>query len=218
MGKRVIPDEIKCAIFDFIQRAKEIPNLLSATLFGSVILGDLSRKSDIDISLLFNTDHNPELGEELKTALKIGSEIIKEYQLPHSFSFICTNLRDIGEDEIDFLWNLAKEGIVIWQKENLFLDKHLLKHLTPKVIVSYSFNGLSVKDRSKVHRLLYGYQMKSKTANKIYEITKKGLISGDSKKLGSGTILLTLDVWNEIEKVFDQLKVRYVKYKIWQDE
>ena len=47
MGKGVIPDEIKCAIFDFTQRAKEIPNLLSATLFGSVVSGDLSKKSDI---------------------------------------------------------------------------------------------------------------------------------------------------------------------------
>ncbi len=217
MGKRVIPDEIKCAIFDFIQRAEEIPNLVSATLFGSIVSGDLSKKSDIDISLLFNTDHNPELGVELKSALKIGSELTKEYQLAHSFSFICTNLRDIGENEIDFLWNLEKEGVIIWQKENPFLNKDFLKKLRAKVIISYSLKELSVKDKSKIHRALYGYQTKSKIANKVYETIKEGVVSGDSKKLGQGTVLLTLKAWHELEKIFEQIKVKYVKYKIWQD-
>jgi predicted nucleotidyltransferase len=218
MGKRMIPDEIKCAIFDFTQRAKEIPNLLSATLFGSVITGDLSKKSDIDISLLFDTDHNPELGVELKTALKIGTEITKDYGLAHSFSFICTNIRDIGENEIDFLWNLEKEGVVIWQKENLFLNKDISKHLKPKLIVSYSLKGLSAKDKSRVHRTIYGYKMKNKIGNKVYEIEKQGLIADNNQRLAPGTILLDLDVWDMLERIFEKLRVRYVKYKIWQEE
>lgn len=218
MDERVIPDEIKCAIFDFIQRAKEIPNLVSATLFGSVVLGDLSKKSDIDISLLFNTDHNPELGMELKTALKIGSEIAKRYQLSHSFSFICTNLKDIGENELDFLWNLEKEGVVIWQKENLFLKGDLSKHLKAKVLISYSLKGFSARDKSRIHRTLYGYQVKTKIENKVYEVAKEGLVSGANKKLGPGTVILTLNAWSKLEGIFEQLKVKYVKYKIWQDE
>lgn len=218
MDKRVIPDEIKCAIFDFIQKAKKIPKLVSATLFGSIVLGDLSKKSDIDISLLFNTDHNPELGVELKTALKIGSEIAKQYQLSYSFSFICTNLKDIGENELDFLWNLEKEGIVIWQKENLFFKGDLSKHLKAKVLISYSLKGLSTRDKSRIHRTLYGYQMKTKIKNKVYEVAKKGLVSDGSKRLGPGTIILSLNTWSNLEDIFEQLKVRYVKYKIWQDE
>jgi len=218
MGKGVIPDEIKCAIFDFTQRAKEIPNLLSATLFGSVVSGDLSKKSDIDISLFFNTANNPELGVELKTALKIGSEIAKQYQLSHSFSFICTNLKGIGENEVDFLWNLGKEGVVIWQRENLFLKADLSKHLKPKVLISYSLKGLSVKDKSRVHRTLYGYQMKTRIRDKMYEVAKEGLVSDDNRKLGPGTVILTLNTWSKLEGIFEQLKVKYVKYKIWQDE
>lgn len=218
MGERVIPNEIKCAIFDFIQKAKEIPNLVSATLFGSIVLGDLSKKSDIDISLLFNTDHNPELGVELKTALKIGSEIAKRYQIAHSFSFICTNLKDIGENELDFLWNLEKAGVVIWQKENLFLKGDISKHLKAKVLISYSLKGLSTRNKSRIHRALYGYQMNTKIKNKVYEVAKEGLVSGDSKKLGPGTVILSLNAWNELESIFEEIKVKYVKYKIWQDE
>ncbi|HAW50119.1 TPA: hypothetical protein DCX16_04130 [bacterium] len=218
MDKVIIPDKIKCAIFDFAQSAKEIPNLLSATLFGSVILGDLSKKSDIDISLLFNTGHNPELGVELKTALKIGTEIVKKYQLEHSFSFICTNLRDIGENELDFLWNVEKEGLIIWQRDNLFLGKEISRHLIPKVIISYSLKGLSSKDKSKIHRALYGYQMKMQVEGRIYEVSKEGAVSDKCRKLGPGSLILTLDVWERLEKVFDKLNVKYIKYKIWQDE
>jgi extradiol dioxygenase family protein len=92
------------------------------------------------------------------------------------------------------------------------------KHLKAKVLISYSLKGFSARDKSRIHRTLYGYQMKTKIENKVYEVAKEGLVSGANKKLGPGTVILTLNAWSKLEGIFEQLKVKYVKYKIWQDE
>jgi len=82
----MIVEEFKLPLMDFVERADEIPNLLSVVLFGSVVKGDVSKKSDIDILLLFDADHNPELGKEAEIARKIASEISVKHDLKHPFS------------------------------------------------------------------------------------------------------------------------------------
>lgn len=94
----------------------------------------------------------------------------------------------------------------------------LSKHLKAKVLIHYSLKGFSARDKSRIHRTLYGYQVKTKIENKVYEVAKEGLVSGANKKLGPGTVILTLNAWSKLEDIFEQLKVKCVKYKIWQDE
>jgi len=81
----MIPDNLLMPLMEFIRRAHEIPNLKGAVLFGSVVKGELTKKSDIDILLLFDTDHNPEIGDEMDGALRLSSDIAKKYDLPIPF-------------------------------------------------------------------------------------------------------------------------------------
>jgi predicted nucleotidyltransferase len=106
----MIPDELMLPIMEFIRRADEISNLKAAVLFGSAVDGTMTKKSDIDVLLLFDTDHNPELGDEMKAALNLSGNIAKKFDLPYSFSFVAKNLNDPKDVEPDFLWRVAEKG------------------------------------------------------------------------------------------------------------
>lgn len=92
------------------QKAGSIPNLIGVILFGSALTGDVSKKSDIDLLLITQSDHNPELGEESFTAHRITSEISKKYDLEHTFSLTFYNLSNDKDIEPDFLWEVCKDG------------------------------------------------------------------------------------------------------------
>jgi len=199
----MIYEGFKNAIIDFISRADEIPNLIAAILYGSTLTGDISKKSDIDIMLVFDCDHNPELGEESRVTHKISSEIAAKYDLIHSFSFVIINQRKIGEVEADFLWNIIKEGIVIWGKPELVLAKEPHPSLQPMVLISYSIKNLSNSEKRTLLRRLYS------SYGKIELINKK------KERLGPGTILVNAKKFDEIKKVFDRFNVRYLVKKLW---
>ena len=83
----MIDEKLRQPIIDFVDRAGEIPNLIGVVLFGSAVTGNISKKSDIDLLLVFDTDHNPEVGEEAKIAREIASNISIKHDLPYPFSF-----------------------------------------------------------------------------------------------------------------------------------
>ncbi|MCU0290309.1 MAG: nucleotidyltransferase domain-containing protein, partial [Acidobacteria bacterium] len=86
-----IYEPFKVPLIDFIEKARSIPNLIGVILFGSAVTGDVSKKSDIDLLLVTQSDHNPELGEESVAAHRITSEISKKYDLEHPFSLTFFN-------------------------------------------------------------------------------------------------------------------------------
>ena len=108
-----IPESLYAALGCFVDYAGNIPNLRCAVLFGSAVTGEFRKKSDIDILLAFEIDHDPEFGPEAKAALQVSSFIAAKYDLAHRFSFVFANLRDPNPDS-HFLWHVAKEGIVLW--------------------------------------------------------------------------------------------------------
>jgi len=123
--------EYRLPLMDFRDEAHKIPNLVSIVVFGSLVRDELSPKSDIDLLLVFDTDHNPELGEEAKIAHEVAMKISIKYDLIHPFSLIFINQQTIEDTEPDFLWNVAREGILLWESLlMLFIGNHLL-HWSP---------------------------------------------------------------------------------------
>lgn len=207
MGKGRIAEIFKPAIIDFIARASEIPNLTGAILFGSALTGNISPKSDIDILLLFNCAHNPEVGEEMKTAVRIAGEICSKHGLPHSFSFVVVNSQTIKEVDADFLWNISRESIVIWGLPENILSRKPHSSLEPLLLVTYSVNGLLEKNRRGVFRALYG---------QTYKGRRQWLIDKENERLGPGTFLVSAHKLDAIKKVFDNFGVKkYSIKKLW---
>lgn len=197
----MIPEDLKLPLIDFADNANKIPNLIGVILFGSVIPGEMSKKSDIDLLLVFDTNHDPETGKESEIAHSIASNISIKYDLLYPFSFIFLNKKNMNDVESDFLWNVIKEGIVIWGKPQDILMKTPHPSLQPLMLIRYSLKDLNENDRRKILRWLY--------------TSKKKLIGKSKEKLGPGVLLIKAEKYEEIKKVFDKFRVKYSVKKIW---
>jgi len=170
-------------------------------LFGSVVTGDMSKKSDIDILLIFDTEDDPETGKQARSVQKIASEISKKCDLRYPFSFVFINKRNIEEVESDFLWNVTNEGVVIWGKPNDILMKTPHPSLEPMILIRYSVKELNERNKRKLLRWLY--------------TSKKSIIDESKEKWGPGVLLIKAKKYDEIKNIFDDFKVKYSVKKFW---
>ncbi|MFA5772591.1 MAG: nucleotidyltransferase domain-containing protein [Thermoplasmata archaeon] len=207
----MIAQEFKPLIIDFVDEAEKIPDLVAAVLFGSAITGDISKKSDIDILLVFDSAHNPEVGEEVDIVHKIASEIVKKHKSQRSFAFVFSNIRS-KEVDADFMWEVARNGIVIWARPSTKIYEPELK---PYIIVSYSMKKLKPKNKMAIHRMLYGYKVEKIVGKKKYVNTAKGLVGEFGKKIGDGAFLVPAAKSSEVADLFRKFNVRYEETKVW---
>ncbi|MCK4367188.1 MAG: nucleotidyltransferase domain-containing protein [Thermoplasmata archaeon] len=186
----MIPEEFALPIVDFVNRLDEVPHLSAAILFGSVAKGDVHKKSDIDILLLFEMSGNPETKRESEIAHQIASEISKKRGLEHSFSFVMYNVKEIGSAEMTFLRKVVEEGIGIWMRADVAVPDKLKSHLVARKIISYSLSGLLPREKMAVHRALYGYRVVKTVGDKEYVNESPGLIEDVGEKLGPGLVMV----------------------------
>lgn len=188
--------QMKAALVDFLLRAYEIPHLERVVLFGSVLEGDINKKSDIDLLLIFDTANNPETGVELKTATKIGIDVLRNYSIENNFSFVVVNARKPSKTDKDFLVDVANKGVVVWQKKGFdFLKKH--QEMEAQVLFTYSTQNLSSANKRRLLR----------------KIAKTAKLHGE--KLGKGVILVGKKWTGETEKIFKECQTTYKKREIF---
>jgi len=208
----MIQREFLPIIQEFVSRAHEVPNLVSAIVYGSVARGEADRRSDIDMLLIFSTEHDPERGEEFKIAHEVASGVERKFGATNRFQLVFSNL-GLRVDE-DFLENLCKEGIVVWGKP-LLLDVKKLK-LSPQVIISYDLSGLPNYDKLRIHRALYGYRVEREHRGKKYVSESKGLLAEiGGRRLGKAVIMIPKENERYLKKVLDEAKVKYKSLEVW---
>jgi predicted nucleotidyltransferase len=196
-----IYEPFKAPVMDFIEKARSIPNLIGVILFGSAITGDVSKKSDIDLLLVTLSDHNPELGEESIAAHRITSEISKKYDLGHPFSLTFFNLNNEKDIEPDFLWEVCKDGIMLWGDPNFVLGKKIKEALNPKFLCVYSLKKLADKDKRAVIRKLY--ESRAKLVEK-------------EEKIAAGVFLIDANKEPRLKAIFEECNVTdYRIKKVW---
>lgn len=214
VGNGVIPEVIRPMLGEFIANAGKIPGLVSAVLYGSAARGELHAKSDIDLLLLFDTDHDPEFGEEARIAYRVGNEAAARTHCPYSFSFVINDVKELKQLDSDYVWNAAKEGIVIWSRPERVLPLASLP-VVPYLLITYDLGELPAKDKRAVHRALYGYRTRRAVAGKVYESASAGLVQGKIRRLADGVILAPA---SEADKILDVLHARGVhvrETKVW---
>jgi len=141
------------------------------------------------------------MGKEAEIAHKVASDISVKYDLPYPFSFVFVNKGNMIEIESDFLWNVVKEGVVIWGKPQDILMKSPHPSLEPLMLIKYSVKELNEKNKRKFLRWLY--------------TSKKKIIEKREEKLGPGVLLIKAEKFEETKRVFDKFNVKYSTKKIW---
>jgi len=199
------------AALEFAQSIKDISTLEAVILFGSAATGEMHKKSDIDLLLLFDADHNPETGDEGRVIFRRAVEIERKYKLENPFSFVFVN---IGEDiDADFLWEVVRDGSVLYYRPESVLGRE--GYLEPVLLIAYSLNGIPQKDRMHVNRALYGYRSKKVHMGKEYVSEREGFIPRHGKKLGRATFLISGREGDEVLRLFDEKNVLYTVTKVW---
>jgi hypothetical protein len=195
-----IPQELYPALVHFIARAREVPNLRAVVLFGSVVSGEFRC--------------NPELGPETEAALELTAEIARRYDPAHSFPFVMENLRD-GALDPHFLWEVAREGVVIWADPALVLVSESQPGLEPALLVTYSTKGMTSRDKGALHRALYGYRVEKKVDDKVYVSEKQGLIDRVGRRLGPGVVMVPARLANQLVGLLEKHGASYTTAKVW---
>jgi predicted nucleotidyltransferase len=210
----VIPEEFALPLIDFVNRLERVPHLRTAILFGSVAEGEVHKKSDIDVLLLFEMKGNPETRREGRIAHEIASEVSKRHGLKRSFSFVMYNVNELEDAEMDFLKKVMKKGIGIWIRTDVGALTRPHSSLRPKTVISYSLSGLTQREKMAVHRALYGYRVEKSVKGKVYVNESPGLIEDIGEKLGPGLVLVESaraeDVIEILKKYGAELKSRDV--------
>ena len=214
VGNGVIPEVIRPLLGEFVANASNIPGLVSAILYGSAARGELHAKSDVDVLLLFDGDHDPELGEEAQIAQRIGREAALRTRCPYTFSFVINDVKGLKQLDADYVWNAAREGIVIWSRPERVLPLPVLP-VEPYLLITYDLSQSPAKDKRAVHRALYGSRTRRTVAGKVYESASAGLVRGKVRRLADGVILSPA---SEANKILDALQARGVRArqtKVW---
>ena len=199
------------AALDLAQKIKAIPTLEAIILFGSAATGEMHKKSDVDLYLLFNADHDPEAGEEGKVVHRAAGEIEHSYKLENPFSFVFVNRGEAVNSE--FLWEVAKDGIMLYCRPEKVLGTK--EYLKPAVFISYTFGGILQKDKMYVGRKLYGYKARLTYKGKEYVIEREGLITQYGKRLGRGTFIIDARKSDDVIRLFNEKSVTYTITKVW---
>jgi len=190
-------DYIKPQVFlSLKERIRSVENLGALILYGSMVHGDVSSKSDIDLMAIPEKNNNIlELREQLALILR---DIENVFDLELSFSL---NVYD-GKEDTYFLWELVNDGVVLFCKPGMLI--HSFDGLKPYALLSYSFTGVVKKDKKKALRYLYESEngMKINKGNKM-------------EYIGLGVIKLSLEKSKKVTALFDELRVEYSLIKIW---
>jgi predicted nucleotidyltransferase len=122
MGHRLIPVEIRAVVEEFIHQVSKIPSLLCVVLYGSAVRGELHENSDIDVFLLFETDHRPELGEEQREVARICVDAAIHTDSFFDFSFVVANTHQLADTDPSYLHNVFHEGVILWARPDFTLS------------------------------------------------------------------------------------------------
>ena len=206
--------EILPAVMEFGHRASEIPNLKAAVLFGSAATGALTKKSDIDILLVFDTVKNPETGPEAAAAHTLGGEISARLGLAYSFSFLMYGRDDAVEPAL--LREVLRDGIVLFARTSDVLGARK-DGLVPYLLVSYTLKGMRPKEKMALQRGLFGYTAEKNLGGKRYRNSRPGLVGEHGRRIGPTTLVLRFEMAEEMRLIFRKNRCKYTETPVWFD-
>jgi predicted nucleotidyltransferase len=210
----MIQDDILPAVMEFGRRAAEIPNLRAAVLFGSAATGTLTKKSDMDILLVFDTEKNPETGPEAAAAQELAGDISSRLGTAYPFSFVMYGRNDAVEPAL--LRDVLRDGVVLFARAGDVLGARK-EGLVPYLLVSYSLKGMRPKEKMALQRGLFGYTAVRNLRGKRYRNSRPGLVGASGKRIGPTAFILRFGKADEMRSIFRESRCKYSETPIWLD-
>jgi predicted nucleotidyltransferase len=178
------------------ERAAKIEGIGAVILYGSIVRGEASLKSDIDVMVVPVRKKSIKILK--KRLVKILDEIEDDYKLKVSFSLMIPS----GKEDPYFMWETLKDGVVVFVRPEMAVQS--IASLKPYALVSYSYTGLKENAKKKVQRFLFE--------------SKKGLQIDKHNKMeyiAPGVMVLPQERSKHVTEFFDGMHLQYSLMKIW---
>jgi hypothetical protein len=188
---------------DFVSNIEKLRNrhILQIVLFGSVVRGESTSDSDIDIAIIHDSKDVDQLKKKINRFLheKIQASYFHLSQLP---------------DEKEIISAVAGEGLLLYgQPISVRLRS---KELKPQILLIYDTSRIPRKDRMKLNRALHGSTSKSRYKKKEYLTKTTGLVKQQGiQKLANAVLLAEPKKAALITKTLKLFNVRWKEILVW---
>ncbi|MCS4540853.1 MAG: nucleotidyltransferase domain-containing protein [Euryarchaeota archaeon] len=178
--------------------ASSFPALRAILLFGSFARGEITRKSDVDLLLVF--DNRKEAKKAEKKVLKIVGKYAGEEK--RTVVPVCIGVENLVS-EVEFFYNVFSDALVLYKRpDNEPVLPAGASGFSPMLLYSFDLSNLARTKKMEINRSLYGITFKKERKEYAY----KGLLERKGgQKLGSGIIMVP----SYAEKEFDEFFKKY---------
>lgn len=186
---------------EFAEKIKGIKHVLQVILFGSVALGEDTSGSDIDIAIVHDSKDRFELMKEVNKHKpdKIQTTFAHVSKLP---------------EETELVGALAGDGLLLYGSPISVKEKKL--DLKPKILISYSLEGMPQTEKVKLNRALYGSVSRSTFKGREYRTETNGLVEGPGiEKVNKGVLLAERRSAAKIINVLKRFRAKFKEIPVW---
>ena len=186
----------------FLQRAHEatrgIEGLELLVLYGSLVRGELTSRSDIDFFAMFHDEQSLKLGEQ-KLSKILDDLCEQEYERMSSLHAVT----HAAEVDRSFLYNVFREGVAI----NPLVETSVwnLFSLKPHALFTYSLKQKAQSEKTGIDRMLYGYRQRKGTKTYSY----KGLADSLGAERFGNNLLVRLEKAEELRRFFETHGIKF---------
>lgn len=187
---------------ELVARLARIPSLQAVILFGSYARGEVDKRSDIDLLLIFDKKN------DIKKAEKELLDVLDEFRtLPLTFS---KRGRDEVSEDLSFFYNVFREGYVLYKRPDAELLPAAIAQEKQAIVYTYELGPLPHEQKLKFNAALFTHVVKKK-------YRYMGLLERvHGEKLGNGAILIPAIAEREIDALFEGYGIAPKKRYVWE--
>jgi len=167
-------------------------------LYGSLVRGELTPRSDIDFFALFHDEQSLKHGEQ-KLSKILDNLCEREYERTSSLHAV-THTTEVDRS---FLYNVFREGVAI----NPLIETSVwdLFSLKPYTLFTYSLKQKAQSEKTRIDRVLYGYMQKK--GEKTYSY--KGLVGSLGAERFGNNLIVPLVRAEELRRFFETQGIKF---------
>lgn len=192
------------ALDDLTRQLRIQPGIVGLLVFGSYARGEFTRKSDVDLLVLFADSPKADEGQLRETVLRLISELETRHRLPMHLAPLLASAdpRELGAELLHDLW---RDAVVLYAQAAALVRLRPIG-LAPWTLFRFSLSGARPGERVRLSRRLHGLA------------GRPGLVRPPGLTLGRGVLLVPATQYAAVRDALDEAGASYDAIPIWREE
>lgn len=179
------------------------PEVVALLVFGSYARGDFSRKSDVDLLILFAGSRQRERSAVAGRIRRLITEAEATYRLPMHLAPLLASVQDRATITPELLHDVWRDGVTLYA-ETATLALLRPHAMAPWAVVRFSIRGAQ-SDRVQLSRKLHGREGRA------------GIMQPPGQTLGRGALLVPVAQQGAVTRALDEAGATYDVLPVWRE-